>query len=135
MTVGAPLNSPPGTPDQGAATHRALIVARMAPGSAANIAEVFATSDRGELPGLVGVTGRSLFQFGDVYLHLIEADRPPGPAVAKIAEHPAFREVSAHLSAYVSAYDPETWRSPKDAMAQEFYRWERDGSRTGAGVL
>ncbi|MGW2562687.1 TcmI family type II polyketide cyclase [Streptomyces sp. NPDC001514] len=105
--------------------HQALIVARMAPDSASDIAKVFAASDRGELPGLVGVTRRTLFQFGDVYLHLIEADRPPGPAVAKVADHPEFRDISDKLSSYVSAYDPRTWRSPKDAMAQEFYRWER----------
>ncbi|MGW1887068.1 TcmI family type II polyketide cyclase [Streptomyces sp. NPDC001970] len=105
--------------------HQALIVARMAPDSASDIAKVFAASDRGELPGLVGVTRRTLFQFGDVYLHLIEADRPPGPAVAKVADHPEFRDISDKLSAFVSAYDPQTWRSPKDAMAQEFYRWER----------
>ncbi|NEY37436.1 TcmI family type II polyketide cyclase, partial [Streptomyces sp. PRKS01-65] len=28
--------------------------------------------------------------------------------------------------AYVTAYDPATWRSPKDAMANCFYRWDRD---------
>ncbi|MFE7775096.1 TcmI family type II polyketide cyclase [Streptomyces sp. NPDC057445] len=105
--------------------HQALIVARMAPDSASDIAKVFEASDRGELPDLVGVTRRSLFQFGDVYLHLIEADRPPGPAVAKLVDHPEFRDISDRLSAYVSAYDPKTWRSPKDAMAHEFYRWER----------
>lgn len=106
-------------------THRALIVARMKPDAAGGIAEVFAESDRGELPGLIGVTGRSLFQFGDVYLHLIEADRPPGPAVAQVVGHPEFRAVSDALTAYVQAYDPATWRGPKDAMAHEFYRWER----------
>ncbi|GAA3225851.1 TcmI family type II polyketide cyclase [Streptomyces sp. XM83C] len=108
--------------------HHTLIVARMAPGSAPDIAKIFAESDRGELPHLVGVTRRSLFQFGDVYLHLIEAERDPGPAIAKVAGHPEFRDVSERLSAYVSAYDPETWRSPKDAMASCFYRWERDGT-------
>ncbi|MXM64240.1 TcmI family type II polyketide cyclase [Streptomyces sp. HUCO-GS316] len=106
--------------------HHALIVARMAPGSAPAIADVFTESDRGELPHLVGVRRRSLFQFGDVYLHLIEADQDPGPAIAKVAGHPEFRSVSEKLSAFVSAYDPETWRSPKDAMAHCFYRWERD---------
>ncbi|GAA3367295.1 TcmI family type II polyketide cyclase [Streptomyces sannanensis] len=106
--------------------HQALIVARMAPESAPHIAEIFAASDSGELPHLVGVTRRSLFQFGDVYLHLVEADRPPGPAIAKVVDHPAFRDVSERLSAHVSAYDPLTWRSPKDAMAHEFYRWERE---------
>lgn len=105
--------------------HRALIVARMRPNSASSIAEVFSASDEGELPHLIGVSGRSLFQFGDVYLHLIEADGPPGPAVAKYAAHPAFKDVSDRLSVHVEAYDPSTWRSPKDAMAQEFYRWER----------
>jgi len=107
--------------------YRSLIVARMKPDSAPHIADTFAASDRGELPGLIGVTGRSLFQFGDLYLHLIEADRPPGGEVAKHTGHPEFRRVSEQLSAYVMAYDPATWREPKDAMAREFYRWERDG--------
>ncbi|MEU5163444.1 TcmI family type II polyketide cyclase [Streptomyces sp. NPDC020875] len=115
----------PGTGDAPSGAHRALIVARMAPGSAAGIAELFARSDSGELPGLVGVNRRSLFQFGpDLYLHLIESDRPPGPAIAEVTGHPEFRELSERLSAYVSPYDPETWRSPKDAMARQFYRWE-----------
>jgi cyclase len=105
--------------------HRALIVARMKPDSAPEIAETFAASDSGELPRLIGVTGRSLFQFGELYLHLIEADRPPGPEVAKVRDHPEFRGISEQLAAYVSAYDPQTWREPKDAMAHEFYRWER----------
>ncbi|MEV6651950.1 TcmI family type II polyketide cyclase [Streptomyces sp. NPDC051219] len=106
--------------------HHALIVARMAPDSAPDIADLFAASDGGELPHLVGVSRRSLFQFGDVYLHLIESERPPGPEIAKVTEHPAFRDISDKLSAFVSPYDPETWKSPKDAMAHQFYRWERD---------
>lgn len=106
--------------------HQGLIVARMAPGSAQDIAKIFAESDRGELPHLVGVRRRSLFQFGDVYMHLVESDSDPAPAIAKVAGHPDFRGISERLSAYVSAYDPETWRSPKDAMAERFYVWERD---------
>lgn len=105
--------------------HQALIVARMAPGSAPDIAKIFEESDRGELPRLVGVARRSLFQFGDVYLHLVESEQDPAPAIAKVAGHPEFRDISERLSAYVSAYDPATWRSPKDAMAQRFYLWER----------
>ncbi|MFI9584664.1 TcmI family type II polyketide cyclase [Streptomyces sp. NPDC052236] len=108
--------------------HHALIVARMAPESAPDIAKIFAASDAGELPHLVGVTRRRLFQFGDVYMHMIESEMPPGPAIAKVAEHPVFRDISDQLTAYVSPYDPETWRSPKDAMAREFYRWDREGS-------
>ncbi|MDQ0845713.1 MULTISPECIES: TcmI family type II polyketide cyclase [unclassified Streptomyces] len=106
--------------------HHALIVARMAPGSAPDIAEVFKASDKGELPHLVGVKRRSLFQFGDVYLHLIESEKPAGPAIAKLTEHPEFRDISDRLSAFVSPYDPQTWRSPKDAMAQQFYSWQSD---------
>jgi len=106
--------------------HRELIVARMKENAAQDIAAVFDASDRhGELPHLIGVRGRSLFQFGDVYLHLIEADNPPGPEVARVVGHPEFRAISERLSAYVEAYDPATWREPKDAMANEFYRWER----------
>ncbi|MFF3246955.1 TcmI family type II polyketide cyclase [Streptomyces sp. NPDC002870] len=108
--------------------HQALIVARMAPESAPDIARLFEDSDRGELPHLVGVARRSLFQFGDVYLHLIESERPPGPEIAKVTEHPAFRDISERLTAFVSPYDPETWRTPKDAMARQFYRWERDAA-------
>jgi len=105
--------------------HHALIVARMAPGSAPDIAELFAASDSGELPHLVAVNRRKLFQFGDVYLHLIESEQPPGPEIAKVTQHPEFKDISDKLTAYVSAYDPKTWRSPKDAMAHEFYTWER----------
>ncbi|WP_042372847.1 TcmI family type II polyketide cyclase [Streptacidiphilus neutrinimicus] len=105
--------------------HRALIIARMKPESAEDIAAAFTDSDRGELPGLIGVTGRSLFQFGDLYLHLVESAQPPGPQVARYKDHPEFRVISERLAAYVHAYDPQTWREPKDAMAREFYRWER----------
>lgn len=106
--------------------HQTLIVARMAPDSADGIAKLFANSDGGELPHLVGVTRRSLFQFGDVYLHLIEADRPPGPAIRKVTEHPEFRDLSDRLTEFIRPYDPETWRGPDDAMARRFYLWERD---------
>ncbi|WP_327344532.1 TcmI family type II polyketide cyclase [Streptomyces europaeiscabiei] len=106
--------------------HQSLIVARMTPGAAPDIAKIFEESDRGELPHLIGVSRRSLFQFDDVYLHLVESERDPTPAIMKLAGHPEFRGISERLSAYVTAYDPATWRSPKDAMANRFYQWERD---------
>ena len=85
--------------------HHTLIVARMKPGSAPDIADVFAASDRGELPHLVGVNRRSLFQFGDdVYLHLIESEQDPAPAIAKLTSHPEFRGVSERLEAYAVSY-------------------------------
>ena len=105
--------------------HRTLIVARMAPDAAERIATVFDHSDNNTgLPDLIGVRGRSLFQLGELYLHLIEGARPIGPAVAEHRHHPEFQRVSDELRPHVSAYDPDTWREPRDAMATEFYRWE-----------
>lgn len=106
--------------------YRSLIVARMRPDAAKPIADIFGSSDtNSELPRLVGVSSRSLFQFGELYLHLIEGDRPLDAAVAEVAKHPAFQQISTDLRPYVAAYDPATWRKPADAMATEFYRWER----------
>lgn len=107
--------------------HRTLIVARMRADAAEPIADIFGRSDTTTaLPELVGVRARSLFQFGELYLHLIEGERPVPQAVAQLQRHPEFRRISADLRPYVSAYDPSTWREPADAMAREFYRWERD---------
>lgn len=55
---------------------RRLIVARMNPEAAQSVSEIFAESDAGPLPALVGVTGRSLFHFRGLYFHLIEAEHP-----------------------------------------------------------
>lgn len=106
--------------------HRTLIVARMVPESADEVAAVFADSDRHSgLATALGVRARSLFRFGQLYLHLVESDRPLAEAVAAHRDDPRFRRISQDLNPFVSAYDPGTWREPKDAMAQEFYRWER----------
>ncbi|GAA1825595.1 TcmI family type II polyketide cyclase [Planosporangium flavigriseum] len=104
--------------------HRTLIVARMKPDAEQAVADVFARSDRTELPHLIGVRSRTLFRFHDLYMHLIEADRPVGPAVERVRDDALFQQINAELAAYIEAYDPATWRSPADAMASEFYRWE-----------
>lgn len=107
--------------------YRSLIVARMLPDAAPDIAGIFGRSDRdSDLPQTIGVRSRSLFQFGEVYLHLVEGDDPVEEAVTRNKKHQEFRRISEELGPFVSAYDPETWREPKDAMAHEFYRWERD---------
>ena len=103
---------------------KTLIVARMRPGSEQDIARVFAASDASELPRRIGVQSRTLFRFHDLYMHLIEAEQPLSAAVDSRREDPLFREVSENLSPFVSAYDPDTWRAPSDAMAQAFYRWQ-----------
>ncbi|WP_158848671.1 TcmI family type II polyketide cyclase [Saccharothrix deserti] len=108
--------------------HRTLIVARMVPDAADKIAAAFANSDHHtDLAASIGVRARSLFQFGDVYMHLIESDRPVEDAVMAYRDHPEFQRIGEELRPFVTPYDPETWRAPKDAMAHEFYRWERHG--------
>jgi cyclase len=103
---------------------RAVIVARIKPGAKDRVAEVFADSDAGPLPRLAGVRHRSLYALGDVYVHLVEMEEDARDAIEGVRDHPLFREISARLEPYIEPYDPATWRSPKDAMAVEFYRWD-----------
>jgi cyclase len=103
---------------------RGVIVARIKPGARAQVAALFAESDAGELPRLAGVRHRSLFALGDVYVHLVETDDDVDGAIERVRDHPLFREISAKLEPYIEPYDPSAWRSPKDAMAEEFYSWD-----------
>jgi cyclase len=115
--------------DMPSGSHQTLIVARMTPGSEGEISRIFAASDATELPHLVGARRRTLFRFHDLYFHLVESDRPIGSGVEAVRSHPLWRQVNEDLAAYVKPYDPVTWRSPKDAMAQMFYLWERPPHR------
>ena len=108
------------------AVKRGVIVARIQPGAEDAVARIFAESDESELPALAGVVHRSLFVLDDIYVHYVETDADFEAAVDQIREHPLFKEISAELDAYISPYDPETWRSPKDATAREFYSWDAD---------
>ncbi|WP_307875090.1 TcmI family type II polyketide cyclase [Frankia nepalensis] len=105
-------------------SHRTLIVARMNPSDEQAVAQIFAESDAGELPHLVGVSRRELFAFHGLYFHLIEAEESINTPLANVREHPLFVDVNTKLEKYISAYDPETWRGPRDAMARGFYTWE-----------
>jgi cyclase len=105
---------------------RGLIVARMRPGVRERVAEIFADSDATQLPVLAGVRHRSLFLLEDLYVHLVEIDDDFERAVEGVREHELFREISARLEPYIEPYNPVTWRSPKDAMADEFYSWDAE---------
>jgi cyclase len=106
-------------------THRTLIVARMAPGDRPAVADLFARSDAGELPAMVGVSHRSLFRFGeDLYFHYIEAPDDVRPTLDEVRAHPLYRDLNDNLARFITAYDPQTWRSPRDAMAEHFYEWD-----------
>ncbi|MGX1881781.1 TcmI family type II polyketide cyclase [Streptomyces sp. NPDC055287] len=103
-----------------------LIVARMKPNAAADVKRIFAESDAGELPGLIGVRERRLFRFHDLYMHYIASDDEVRDSIDEMRGHSLFTGVSEQLSAHITAYDPQTWRGPKDAMAHEFYTWHAD---------
>lgn len=108
----------------GRGVKRGVIVARIKPGSEEAVARIFAESDGSELPALAGVVHRSLFVLDDIYVHYVETDEDFEAAVDQIRAHPLFKEISSQLDAFISPYDPETWRSPKDATAREFYSWD-----------
>ena len=44
----------------------------------------------------------------------------------EVRDHPLFKEISRRLDEYITPYNPETWRSPKDATAREFYVFDLD---------
>ncbi|MGK5552515.1 TcmI family type II polyketide cyclase [Actinomadura kijaniata] len=106
---------------------RTLIVARLRPGGANGAARLFGESDATELPHVLGVARRHLFHFHGLYFHYVEFDGDARAAVERARGRADFQELSDGLQDYVMAYDPETWREPKDAMATEFYRWTREG--------
>lgn len=102
---------------------RLLIVSRIIPGAEGRVAQIFAESDATELPGLTGVTHRSLYCLHDLCVHLMETSDVDPDALAAARNHPLFRQVNERLSAHTSPYLP-TWRSPRDAIAGCFYRWD-----------
>jgi len=105
--------------------HRTLIVARMKPSSSAFVAALFAEFDASEMPHLMGTRRRELFHYHDLYFHLQDFDgEHGGEAIQATRTHPKFVQISDDLKPFIEAYDPATWRSPKDAMASQFYRWE-----------
>lgn len=104
---------------------RTLIVARMSPDSAPDVAKIFAQSDRSDLPKLVGVRHRQLFRFGeDLYFHLIESGPGAAESIEEVRSHPLYVDINDRLARHIRAYDPSTWRSPADAMARTFYSWD-----------
>jgi cyclase len=108
---------------------RNVIIARIKPGSEQEVARIFAESDATELPGLVGVSHRSLFVLEDIYIHLYETDDSAGELSDEVRSHSLFKEISKKLEPYIQPYNPATWRSPKDATAREFYSWDAPSSK------
>ena len=105
-------------------TKRGVIVAKIKPGAEEDVARIFAESDATDLPTMVGVKHRSLFILEDIYIHLVELEDDFDDKVAEVRDHPLFKEISRKLDEFIVPYNPETWKSPKDATAREFYSWD-----------
>ncbi|HSV65546.1 MAG TPA: TcmI family type II polyketide cyclase [Mycobacteriales bacterium] len=105
--------------------HSTLIVARMRPSSAADVARLFGAFDETEMPHRMGTRRRQLFRYHGLYFHLQDFDEDNGGAlIEKAKADPRFVRISDDLTPYIEAYDPGTWRSPADAMATRFYHWQ-----------
>ena len=105
------------------ARNRSLIVARIRPGAEPEVARIFVESDATSLPHDLGVRQRSLYSLRDLYVHLVEFDNDVDVVMSRAQVHPGFADISERLRPYISPYDPQTWRSPKDAAAVQFYSW------------
>jgi cyclase len=105
--------------------HSTLIVARMAPGASADVARLFAEFDATDMPHRMGTRRRQLFAFNGLYFHLQDFEEDNGGELIQGAkDDPRFVQISDDLKPFIDPYDPATWRSPADAMAQRFYRWQ-----------
>lgn len=101
-----------------------LIVARMNIESAGEVARIFSEFDGTDMPHLMGTRRRELFSYRGLYFHLQDFDEENGESrIEEAKAQPQFVKVSNDLKPFIEAYDPATWRSPADAMAQRFYHW------------
>jgi cyclase len=105
--------------------HSTLIVARMEMPSSADVARIFADFDKTAMPHRMGTRRRQLFAYRGLYFHLQDfAEDNGGKRIEEAKADPRFIKISEDLKPFINAYDPATWRSPADAMAQRFYGWE-----------
>jgi cyclase len=103
-----------------------LIVARFDPAAKPDIAQLFGDFDATDMPERMGTLRRQLFGYHDLYFHLQDFASEDGrQAIEAARTDPRFQQISADMRPFVQAYDPQTWRSPADAMATRFYHWER----------
>ncbi|WP_112271887.1 TcmI family type II polyketide cyclase [Lentzea terrae] len=112
--------------------HHVVFVDRMDPGHATDVARVWAEHDRTGLPARIGVTGRKLFHFNGLYLHLVESDAHQGDDLAgrilAAGRDPDYVEVRDHLAGLLRPYSPDT-SGLLSTRATEFYHWTAGGGR------
>ncbi|MGH3720755.1 MAG: TcmI family type II polyketide cyclase [Pseudonocardiaceae bacterium] len=105
-------------------------MARMEPDSSGEVARIFDRFDRTEMPNIMGTRRRQLFLYRGLYFHFQDFGSDGGEAIERVRSHPLFVDVCAALKPHVTPYDPETWRSPADAMATRFYDWNSSAWQT-----
>ncbi|MEU9716927.1 TcmI family type II polyketide cyclase [Streptomyces sp. NPDC047976] len=104
--------------------HSNLIVARMDVRSSAEVAQLFAEFDSTDMPQRMGTLRRRLFTYNGLYFHLQDfAEDDGGERIQASRNDPRFMKISYDLQPFIQPYDPETWRTPADAMATRFYDW------------
>lgn len=104
--------------------HSNLIVARMDGASSGQVARHFAEFDRTGMPERMGTLRRRLFSYNGLYFHLQDfAGDDGGQRIQESRTDPRFMRISQDLRPFIQPYDPETWRTPADAMATCFYDW------------
>ncbi|GGV77834.1 polyketide synthase [Streptomyces gelaticus] len=107
--------------------HSTLIVARMELSSAEEVARLFTGFDATEMPHRMGTRRRELFSYQGLYFHLQDFEQENGAErIEEAKTDPRFVRISQDLKPFIQAYDPTTWRSPADAMAQRFYHWSAE---------
>ncbi|MER7351293.1 TcmI family type II polyketide cyclase [Streptomyces aurantiacus] len=103
-----------------------MIVARLDPADIGTVAKLFGDFDSGtELPHTMGTRRRQLFAYNGLYFHIQDFESDNGGRLIEQAKSdPRFVQIQKDLLPYIHVFDPETWRSPSDAMAQRFYTWQ-----------
>ncbi|MEV8070550.1 TcmI family type II polyketide cyclase [Streptomyces sp. NPDC085995] len=103
-----------------------VIVARLDPADIDTVAKLFGEFDSGtELPHIMGTRRRQLFAHNGLYFHIQDFESADGGRLIEQAKlDPRFVQIQQDLLPYISVFDPETWRSPSDAMASRFYTWQ-----------
>lgn len=105
--------------------YTSLIVAKLNTERLGDISELFTEFDRSHMPAKMGTVRRQLFTFHDLYFHLQDFEIEGGTSRIEAAkDDPAFKQISKDLRPFFEPYDPN-WQSPKDAIANRFYHWER----------
>ncbi|WP_446209813.1 TcmI family type II polyketide cyclase [Micromonospora sp. IBSANI012] len=100
---------------------RNVIVCHMVPGSDDIVGNVFGYYDKSTRPQDLGVIGRRLLSFHDLYIHVIERREDPRIS-GQTRGLPAFQKIAEAIAPYVTPY-PKYWKNPSDSVAKEFYSW------------